>query len=70
MLAFTASDAIIAVVLAAAGALFAWSVGHEVEKDVSAIGTGASSIIEAAANPLIVIGVLVAMWLFLRHRKG
>lgn len=72
MIAFTLSDAILAVVLAAAGSLFVWTVGHEVEKDVTAAGGALGKVGSAVSNPLFVIGAIVVTWLIVKFtgKKG
>lgn len=71
MFAFAASDLILAAITAALGIVLFWVVGHEVEKDVSAIGHELlDPALKAIANPLTLAGVVLAIYFItVRGRK-
>lgn len=65
VLAWGASEWILAALVAVAGGAALWLVGHEVEKDVEALGAAVPKIL----NPGVLIAVIVVAWLVTRSRK-
>jgi hypothetical protein len=70
---FAASELILVTIAALAGVALFWVVGHEIEKDVSAIGSHvidpAAQLVSQALNPFALAAGLLGIFLITRKGK-